>query len=505
LLALDYRGLPLAIPSFGGSASTAAAGESLRFVETIRNGFRAHGGALTIVQTLAPPPETLFGSLDGSVAGTVHAAIARFNMELLAQIAGSGDVVLDVAHLAATVGLSNWHAATQWNMAKFGFDAGFLPLYADHVCRIVAALRGKSRRCLILDLDNTLWGGVVGDDGIEGIVVGQGDPTGEAHLDVQRLAATLRRRGIVLAVSSKNDDEIARLPFRAHPEMLLREDDIAVFQANWQDKATNIVAIADALSLGLDAMVFLDDNPAERGLVREALPAVAVPELPSDPALYARTLAAAGYFEAVTFSDEDRKRADFYAGNARRVALASAAGDLESYLASLDMRIVFRPFDATGRSRIAQLIAKSNQFNLTTRRYTEAEVAAFEADGSTFTLQVRLLDIFGDNGMIAVVVCLPAGEDAWEIDTWLMSCRVLGRGVERAMLREIVHHARARGVGRLIGRYVPSARNGMVAEHYAKLGFRHVAGEPPGATTWEFDTANDTAPPPMTVERSGFA
>ncbi|HWT05270.1 MAG TPA: hypothetical protein VN224_05895, partial [Xanthomonadales bacterium] len=277
----------------------------------------------------------------------------------------------------------------------------------------------------------------------------------------------------------------------------------AVFQANWNDKATNVTAIAAELSLGLDAMVFLDDNPVERGLVRELLPDVAVPELPDDPALYARTLLAAGYFEAVAFSDEDRKRARFYEDNARRVALHGQVGDVETYLASLDMRIVFRPFDATGRSRIAQLINKSNQFNLTTRRYTEPEVAALEADAACFTLQVRLTDRFGDNGTIGVVVCRPSAPAEWEIDTWLMSCRVLGRRVEHMVLREILHHARARGVQRLVGRYLPTARNGLVRDHYRTLGFSPVAAGPGGDTTWELDTAVEIEPAPMAVDRAG--
>jgi FkbH-like protein len=504
LIALDHRGLPLVRASFDDAAASDAVAESVSFIATLRDGFRAHGGAIAIVQTVAPPPETTFGNLDRAVAGTPRNAISRFNDALLASVARTQDVILDVAALAETVGLANWHAPTQWNIAKFAFDAAFLPLYADHVCRTIAALRGKSRRCLVLDLDNTVWGGVIGDDGIEGIVIGQGNATGEAFLDIQRTALDLRRRGVILAVSSKNDDSIARRPFATHPEMLLREDHIAVFQANWNDKATNIVAIARELSLGVDAMVFLDDNPVERGLVRETLPSVAVPELPADPASYARTLVAAGYFEAVAFSDEDRNRAGFYRDNARRVALQAQVADLESYLASLAMRIAFRPFDATGRSRIIQLINKSNQFNLTTRRYGEAEVAAFEADPRTFTLQVRLIDAFGDNGMIAVVIGKPVASDAWEIDTWLMSCRVLGRRVEQMVLREILYHARARGIRRLIGRYVPTARNGMVADHYEALGFRRLGGDALGETTWDIETSVEIEPAPMDVDRSGF-
>jgi len=286
--------------------------------------------------------------------------------------------------------------------------------------------------------------------------------------------------------------------------MALREDHIAVFQANWNDKATNIAAIARELELGLDAMVFLDDNPAERGLVRRILPAVAVPELPSDPALYARTLLASGYFEAITFSNEDRKRADFYQDNARRIALQKQAGDVESYLASLDMVITFQPFDSPGRARIAQLISKSNQFNLTTRRYTEAELALLEADPECFTLQIRLADIFGDNGMICVIICRPEPGVArtWQIDTWLMSCRVLGRKVEEATLAEILRNARDRGIAKLIGRYRPTPRNAMVADHYEKLGFTRIATLEDGGGAWELDVAGaELAEVPMRIRR----
>jgi FkbH-like protein len=232
------------------------------------------------------------------------------------------------------------------------------------------------------------------------------------------------------------------------------------------------------------------------------LPEVAVPELQDDPALYARTLLAAGYFEAVAFSQEDRKRAEFYADNAKRVALQAAVGDVASYLASLAMTISFRPFDALGRARIAQLIGKSNQFNLTTRRYDEAAVAAIEADETAFTLQVRLIDAFGDNGMIGVNVCRPRDATTWEIDTWLMSCRVLGRGVERMVLREILKNARAAGAERLIGIFVPTSRNAMVADHYAKLGFTLLRKDADGRTEWELPTTAEIAPAPMTVDRS---
>jgi FkbH-like protein len=509
LIALDYRSLPIDTPPGDAQQAKRGIAAGLDLVEAIRTGIRTNSGALSIVQTFPSPPETLLGSFDRLLHGSWRSSLDELNRLLAAGIQGTSDVLLDIASVAETVGLASWYSQSQWNMARLPFASEFVPLYSEHVARLLAALRGKSRRCLVLDLDNTLWGGVIGDDGLEGIRVAQGDAVGEAYLTVQRLALALRDRGVVLAVSSKNDDETARTPFRKHPEMLLREEHFAVFQANWNDKASNITAIADELSLGLESIVFLDDNPVERNLVRQALPQVAVPELPEDPALFARTLAAAGYFEAVTFSTEDRQRASLYEDNARRVALQKQAIDLDSYLVSLEMEITFQPFDKVGRARITQLINKSNQFNLTTRRYTEAEIRAVEQQTDCFTLQVRLADRFGDNGMISVIICRPArlesvSQPAWLIDTWLMSCRVLGRKVEEMVLREMLLHARAAGVGYLLGRYLPTERNSMVRDHYRKLGFSLLREIDDGGGEWLLSTQADVQEAPMVVRRVGF-
>jgi FkbH-like protein len=506
LLALDHHGFSITTEPGNAPAARQALEAALDQLSTVRAGIAAHSSAVCIVQTLPRPVETLFGSFDFALAGTSRQLLDELNRALAASLAGSHDLLLDVANLAETVGLRDWHDPKLWNMAKLPFSSRFLAIYAEHVCRLLAAVRGKAKKCLILDLDNTLWGGVIGDDGLDGIVLGQGDATGEAHLELQRAALALRRRGVVLAVSSKNTDEIARGPFAKHPEMLLKEEHFAVFQANWNDKATNIQAIAGELNLGLDAMVFLDDNPVERQLVRELLPDVAVPELPDDPALYARTLQAAGYFEAVAFSNEDKQRAELYRDNARRVALQKQAGDVDAYLASLNMLLTLQPFDDGGRQRIAQLINKSNQFNLTTRRYTEAEVALTERDPNAFTLQVRLADSFGDNGMISVLICR-RDDDDWNIDTWLMSCRVLGRKVEQALLAELVEQGRARGIRRLIGSYLPTEKNKLVQDHYEKLGFTLLERHPDGQTHWQLylDGFSSSAAPPMKIARVGFA
>lgn len=505
LIAVDLRYLPLRTVPGNQQASSEIAAETLQHLQAIRDGIRENCGAISILQTLAPLPEGLFGNLDRVLPGAPRQLIDAVNRGIAESIYGTEDILLDVAAIAETVGLAEWHSPRQWNLAKLPFADELVPLYADHVGRIVGALRGKSRRCLILDLDNTVWGGVIGDDGLEGIKIAQGDATGEAHLAVQRMALALRERGVILAVSSKNNDDVARKPFREHPEMLLKEEHIAVFQANWNDKATNITAIAEELSLGLDAMVFLDDNPMERGLVRQILPEVAVPELPDDPALYARTLSAAGYFESVTFSAEDLKRAEYYQDNARRITLQKQAGDVDAYLASLNMEITFQPFDKTSRSRIAQLINKSNQYNLTTRRYTEAEVADAENDPQCLTLQVRLADIFGDNGMISVVICRRSSPSNWEIDTWLMSCRVLGRRVPEMVLQELLRRAEFDGIEKLIGVYKPSERNKMVEDHYRLLGFEQVSSGADGLTTWELQVRDaEVKGAPMLVRSIGF-
>ncbi len=467
LVVLDARILGLDRAAATADEAQARVAGAFERVNRIVEGLRPSVGSALLVQTIAPPIEPLFGSFDRMAAGSPYALVAAFNQQI-AEWAASGAVVLvDVARLAATVGLEAWDEPRHWHASKLSFSPEMLPVYADVVARTVAAVLGKSRKCLVLDLDNTLWGGVIGDDGLAGIALGQGSAAGEAFIAVQRLALELRARGIVLAVCSKNEEDAARLPFREHPDMLLREDHIAVFRANWTDKAANLRAIAQALNIGIDALVFLDDNPAERAQVRRELPLVAVPELPEDPALYPRVLAAAGYFEAVGFSQEDRDRAAYYQANARRAVSLEASEGMDSYLASLDMVCAIAPVGPVTRPRVAQLINKSNQFNLTTRRYTEAEVAKAEADPRRHAIQIRLTDSFGDNGIISVVIA-DKSADAWEIDTWLMSCRVLGRRVEEAVLAHLAAAARAAGAGALIGRYVPSPKNKMVAPFTTK-------------------------------------
>lgn len=508
LVALDHRSLPITTVPGERELAERVVEDCAQIYATLCSAVRQHSGAFCILQTLASPPEAVFGSLDRSVPGTLEWIIRKVNDRIGELAEQNGNALFDVARLAGVVGTAHWFSPQEWNVAKLAFAYDCVPFYADRLGSLLGALRGKARKCLILDLDNTMWGGVIGDDGMAGINMRQGDATGEAHLALQQVALELHKRGILLAVSSKNTDEVAREPFRNHPEMLVREKHIVAFQANWKDKASNIAAIAQELNIGLDSLVFVDDNPVERDQIRQALPQVLVPELSSDPSDYARRTLATGAFEAVAFLQEDKTRSDTYKANAQRLALKGDAINMDDYLASLEMEIHFDPFDGTGRSRIAQLINKSNQYNLTTRRYTESDVAQVEEDPGTFTLQVRLKDKFGDNGMISVIICRPgesAGEagKTWRIDTWLMSCRVLGRQVEHMVLQEILHHARAAGVRWLVGEWRPSGRNDMVRDHYAKLGFTEAGEGPEGSTLWRLPTDHEFPMPRMTVIRSG--
>ncbi|QIE56808.1 HAD-IIIC family phosphatase [Pikeienuella piscinae] len=499
LVARDHRGLGLNAPTMDPDAAEAAITAAIAETAGMIDGLERAGVRTVILQTAPIPAEPWSGHFDMRAPGSVPAQISAFNTRLRALADARAAVLLDADALSAAVGRGRWFDPLEWNRAKLPFSLDLTPLYADHVARVLGAIRGKARKCLVLDLDNTCWGGVIGDDGLEGVRVGQGSPEGEAFLAIQAQALALKARGVVLAVCSKNEEDAARLPFREHPDMLLREDDIAVFVANWTDKATNIRGIAKALNIGVDALVFLDDNPAERARVRQMLPEVAVPELPEDPAWYPAALAHAGYFETVGLSADDAKRAEQYRANAARVQEMEKIGDYDAYLASLDMVCDLRPFDEVGRTRIAQLINKSNQFNLTTRRYTEADVAEMQADPKIFDLQIRLTDRFGDNGMISVVIFRIGAED-WICDTWLMSCRVLGRRVEEAALAEVAAAARAAGAQRLIGDYIPSAKNKMVEGHFAALGFTECGATPGGGTRWALDLASfEAATPPMKI------
>ncbi|MGI4830423.1 MAG: HAD-IIIC family phosphatase [Janthinobacterium lividum] len=440
-------------------------------------------GCVVIQQTVLPVHLSLMGNQESRLPQSPASVVEAVNHALRTHADTDGVYLLTIDTWAAMDGISRWFDAALWNRSKQEIHPRASNLYGDQVGRIVAALRGKSSKCLVLDLDNTLWGGVIGDDGLDGIVLGQGSTVGEAHVALQRYALQLSERGIILAVCSKNDAENAYSPFDQHAEMLLKRKDIACFVANWQDKAGNLRHIAETLNIGLDSLVFVDDNPVERALIRRELPMVAVPELPEDVSGYAATVAGAGYFEALHITDDDRARAEQYRLNAEREELRRSSTDMKGFLEALGMELSWSRFDSIGLKRIVQLMNKTNQFNLTTRRYAEPEVASMLDDENTLTLQLRLSDVYGDNGVIALLVGRRTDPDTLEMETCLMSCRVLGRNVEEATLNLLVEQARALGCKRIVGIYKPTAKNSMVRDHYERLGFESL-GQAEGTTTW---------------------
>ncbi|HEY1779801.1 MAG TPA: HAD-IIIC family phosphatase [Roseiarcus sp.] len=451
-------------------------------------------GAAVVQQTFLDVSEPLFGGYERLVPGAPSTVVARLNDRLGEAAAQDGALVLDVARASQRDGIDAWFDVGRWLQGKLEIAPQAAPSYGDLAARILAAQRGLSKKCLVLDLDNTLWGGVIGDDGLDGIVLGEGSAAGEAHLALQHYAKQLKERGIILAVCSKNDAKIAEAAFRDHPEMVLRRADIAAFQANWDDKAQNLKAIAARLNIGVDALVFVDDNPIERARIRQSLPMVAVPEMPDDPAHYVRCLADAGYFEAIAFTADDQSRAEQYSANAEREAMLGSAESMDEFLRGLDMTAVYGPFTAVDQARVVQLINKTNQFNTTTRRYAGEEVARIMDDPDSLTLQFRLLDRVGDNGLVSTMILrpTPADDDVLEIENWVMSCRVFGRQLEFEAMNVAVEAARERGARALIADYIPTPKNDVISKLYPSLGFAEIDGpaRANGATRWRLDLAD---------------
>src|SRR5579862_1829251 len=439
-----------------------------------------------IQQTYLNTADPVFGNYDRVVPAAPTRLVARLNDRLAEAATEESVLLLDIARASERDGITAWFDPARWLQAKMEIAPEVAPLYGDLLGRILAAQRGLSKKCLVLDLDNTLWGGVIGDDGIEGIVLGEGSAVGEAHLALQRYAKQLTQRGIILAICSKNDPAIAEAAFKDHPEMFLKRSDIAAFVANWNDKAENLKIIAERLNIGVDSLVFVDDNPAERARIRQSLPVVAVPEMPADIAHYVRCIGDAGYFEAISFTAEDRERAGQYAANLEREALLGSAESMDDFLKSLEMTVAYGPFTPVDLARVTQLINKTNQFNPTTRRYTAEDVAGFVQQSSNITLQFRLLDRFGDNGLVSTMILRPdrARPDILEIDSWVMSCRVFGRELENEAMNIAVETARKRGVKAFRADYIPTAKNSLNKDLYPNLGFTPMNEEMPvaGAT-----------------------
>ncbi|MCD8212438.1 MAG: HAD-IIIC family phosphatase [Oscillospiraceae bacterium] len=390
--------------------------------------------------------------------------------------------ICDLNYISADYGLKAWSDPLYWNMYKYAMCTDAIPLFAFNVANIIKSIFGRNKKALALDLDNTLWGGVVGDDGVDGIEIGQETGVSQSYYEFQSYLKALKDLGIVLTVCSKNDEENAIAGLN-HPEGVLRPDDFIVIKANWDNKDQNIARIAAELDILPESIVFVDDNPAERAIVRGQLPGVGVPEMDALEE-YITTLDRSGFFEVTTFSEDDLKRNDMYKKNVLRNAEIASFGNYDEYLQSLEMEAVIDDFLPVYLARITQLTNKSNQFNLTTRRYTSSEMEDIFRSPDYIRLYGKLTDKFGDNGVVSVVIGKKNG-DTLDIDLWLMSCRVLKRDMEQAMLDTLVAKCREAGISRIRGYYYPTAKNHMVEDLYGTFGFTLVSRDEEGNAVWE--------------------
>jgi FkbH-like protein len=477
-LAVQTRDLA---PGLWDGTDLAQGEEALAQLRSALASFRKNTDAALVIHTLEQPAEAAAGLYDAQTEGQ-RAALGRCNAGLAALAKEySGVYLLDYDALTACYGRSRWFDAAKWKAVRLPVAGEFLPVLGREWARFLPPLTGKTIKVAVLDLDNTLWGGVIGEDGMDGIRLSP-EGAGAPYYALQRALRDLKRRGILLAVASKNNLADAVEAMDRHPHMLLRQSEFAAARINWQDKATSLREIATELNVGLDALAFLDDNPTERQWVRQQLPEVRVLELGEDAREYAALVRSVGSFEVLHLSQEDKERGTYYAQQRQRAELAQAAGTVEEYYRSLEQVIRMAPLCEATLERAAQLTQKTNQFNTTTRRYTVAEMAAAAAEPGVRVWTLQVLDKFGDNGIVGVMITRER-EKAWEIDTFLLSCRVIGRTVETAMLAIVMEEGRKAGVEVVEGWFRPTKKNVPAREVYARHGFS-VVREDESGTCW---------------------
>jgi FkbH-like protein len=461
--------------------------------------FRGVSQAPVVVANFAEPPAMPLGVFDANAVGSLTYALAEANVRLREAVAAFPNVAIwDYAGLVRSRGTASWSDARLWAMTRTPIAAQNQPALAAHLVRTVSGLRRAPAKCLVMDLDNTLWGGVIGDDGLSGIQLGDDFP-GNVFKEFQRCLLGLVDRGVLLAVASKNDPEVVQAVFREHPEMLIRWEDLAAARINWQPKSANLRDLAAELNIGSDQLVFFDDNPVERAEVRINAPEVLVVEVPENPIHYAETLAALPWFDQPRLSVEDRQRTALYRQERLRRVAHQRYRMPDEFLATLEMVAEVGECTETTLGRIAQLVAKTNQFNLTTRRHSEAEIVAMAGNPNAVVAWLRLADRFGEQGLVAVGILLRDGQRA-RVDTFLMSCRVMNRCVEQAMIAYLAEHARRWGCRELAGEYLRTRKNGMVAGFYRDLGFR-AEREAEDGSEWVFDLVRGDLAWPRVISR----
>ncbi len=461
---------------------------------------RRHSTAPVLVANFAVPDPLPLGIFDANASRSVARSLAEGNERLYQRVAEMSDVVIwDYAGLVRSVGTERWADRRLWALGRIAVAISNQPVLASHLTRTLCGVWRTPAKCLILDLDNTLWGGVIGDDGIEGIQLGDDYP-GSVYKSFQRRVLSLQDRGILLAIASKNDEEVVREVFDRHPDMLIRWDDLSAVRINWRPKSDNIREIAEELNIGRDSLVLFDDNPVERAEVRANLPEVHVIEVPSDPLRYEEALISTYAFDSVRLSAEDTARARLYSEERQRRTFRRKVQSVEEFLQSLDMVAEVERVGPATLARAAQLVAKTNQFNLTTRRHSQAQIEAMCADPNHVVCYLRLRDRFGDMGLVAVSILIKEGSDGF-IDTFVMSCRIMNRRAERALVSYLADEARRAGCRRLVGEYRPTRKNAIVRSFYPELGFESDGVVDDGGQRFTLDLLNDTVEWPAIIGR----
>jgi len=471
-------------------AAQQAAEHVIRSYEQWISAFRRYSQAALIVHSLERPFSPSFGVLDSQSEGGQSGLIRQINRELRRIVAGfHGVYSLDYDALVARHGSEHWHDERKWLTARLPIAAGCLLQMAREWMRFIAPLAGRSAKVLVVDLDNTLWGGVIGEDGMVGIKVGPEYP-GAAHQALQRTLLDLSRRGILLAVCSKNNLDDAMEALENHPGMLVRAKHFAALRINWGDKSQNLREIAQELNVGIDALAFLDDNPFEREQVRTALPEVTVIDLPKNPLEYSSAIRNCPVFERLTLSAEDQQRTAMYAEQRERASAEQTFQSKEDFFRFLEQEAELDPVSELTLPRVAQLTQKTNQFNLTTRRYTETQIAELAKKPEWHILSIKVRDRFGDHGLVGVAIAHDEGEQC-EVDTFLLSCRVIGRTVETALLAHLADRAAERGCRRLVGWFLPTKKNAPARDFYQQHGFERQENNGMGSL-WALDLKRST-------------
>ena len=441
-----------------------------------------------LINSLYIPAVNILAGLEYNSLLSLKEMVRNYNQKL-GNLATLNDrvIIYDVESLVNEIGYKNFIDERLWYLAKMNLTKEGIKELAYLISRTIISLEGLIKKCIVLDLDNTLWGGIIGEDGKNGIKLGP-DGIDRAFVDFQIELKNLSKQGVILAICSKNNYADALDVINTHPYMILKEDDFSGIYVNWDDKPTNLKRLAEDLNIGIDSLVFIDDNPFEREYVKNSLPEVEVPEWPSDPVFYKTALMELykKFFFKTRITKEDKERVEMYRAQGQRIKIRSKCSSLEEYLSILEMVCIIKLNDNNAVSRISQLTQRTNQFNLTTKRYTEADINNFMKDKDAAVFSLQLLDKFGDNGIVGVIIMRKFNQEAWQIDTFLLSCRVIGRKVEQAFLGTVLKKIVKTGAKVVIGRYIPSAKNQLVSSLYKELGFEFNGNEGE-SSLWKLD------------------